>query len=296
MKNFLIVLTFCCPLFAFSQIKVKTDNSASVGPTGHVNALLTVDNKSEIWGHYIFNRAFSTSTSPRIGLNVLTDHNTDYQQIGIKNYTDIQGTSSAVAYGILNDAYLYGSGNFSAAIYNRAWTSTSSSGTKVGLYNSVGSEGTGTRYALYSTGGTYAGFFGGNVHVNGVLTQTSDRDLKEEIEDVEDPSEQFLQIKARKYKLKKEKEKKTHYGFIAQEMETLFPELVQEVVSPGEPIYGEEENEEGELQMTEIGREPDQTYKSINYIELMPILVKVIQQQESQILDLVKRIEKLEKK
>ncbi|PHN01892.1 tail fiber domain-containing protein [Flavilitoribacter nigricans] len=257
---------------------------------------MTVDNKSEIWGLYIFNRAFSTSTNGRIGLNILTDHNTDYQQIGIKNRVNVRSTSSAVSYGILNDTYLDGSGSLSAGIYNRAWTSTSSSGAKIGLYTSVGSEGTGPRYALYSSGGTYAGFFSGNVHINGVLVQTSDRDLKEEIQDVEDPSEQFLQIKARKYKLKKEKDKKTHYGFIAQEIETLFPELVREVVSPGEPIYGEQENEEGEMQMTEIGREPDQTYKSINYIELMPILVKVIQQQESKILELQERIEKLEKK
>ena len=296
MKNLLIVLICCLPFLSLAQLRVTSEKTGVIGSFAHQDANFSSDNRGELWGLYVYSKAFTTSTNPRIGIYNLTDHNTNYQQIGIKNKVDIQSTSSATSYGILNDAYLYGSGGLSAAIYSRAWTNSGSSGSKIGIYSGIDTTGTGIRYAIYGTGGDYAGYFHGDVVVTGTFTNSSDRDLKEDIKDVEDPVEKFVQIKARTYTLKKDKDKKIHYGFIAQEMETLFPDLVKEFVQLGDPIYVEQEDEDGETRMVEAGRAPEVTYKGINYIELMPILVKVIQQQENKISDLEARIEQLEKK
>jgi hypothetical protein len=85
--------------------------------------------------------------------------------------------------------------------------------------------------------------------------------------------------------------KGNHYGLIAQELETVFPELVSENVHPSV------EETRGERGGTEIH------YKGVNYMELVPILVQavkeqqaIINEQQSEIETLTKRIENLEMK
>lgn len=73
-------------------------------------------------------------------------------------------------------------------------------------------------------------------------------------------------------------EKGTQIGFIAQEMEPIFPSLV---VSGAHP--GENEND------------PFIEYKGINYIGLTPILVKSIQEQQNIIEEQNEKIESLKK-
>jgi hypothetical protein len=73
-------------------------------------------------------------------------------------------------------------------------------------------------------------------------------------------------------------EKGVQIGFIAQEMEPIFPSLV---VSGAHP--GENEND------------PFIEYKGINYIGLTPILVKSIQEQQNIIEEQNEKIESLKK-
>ena len=61
----------------------------------------------------------------------------------------------------------------------------------------------------------------------------------------------------------------TQYGLIAQEVEIVLPELINE------------------LQLTE-----EQAYKSVNYDALIPILIKAIKEQQEQIDELKNQIEK----
>lgn len=306
MKNLLFLLFILLPFYSKAQIKVKTDNSVSIGPSYVNDTRLNVYNTDKLRGWYQYHNVYSTTSLAHIGIDNAMASSTDHQQIGIKNTINNRSTNTATSYGILNYAYMDGSGAWSAGIQNITVTSASSSGTKVGFYNQImgtnGNQGTGNRYAFYSTGGSLAGYFNGNIWVTGTYNG-SDRELKEDIQDLSDPKEKFLQIKSRKYKLKKDKDKKTHYGFVAQEIEELFPELVEEFVQPGEIIYAQEENEHGELVNVEVGREPEQSFKGVNYIEMMPILVKMvqeqtttIQEQAAKIDDLEKRLEKLEKK
>ena len=117
------------------------------------------------------------------------------------------------------------------------------------------------------------------MRANGVALY-SDSIFKEEITTLSPEIDKLKEIKAVKYKLKADekqegKEKKTHYGFLAQDLEKIYPDMIHT------DQYG---------------------YKSIFYTELIPVLLGAIQQQQAEIerqaaliSDLDKRLEKLEK-
>lgn len=110
-----------------------------------------------------------------------------------------------------------------------------------------------------------------NLYVGGSINGTSDIQMKEKIEIVDDSILEKLDcLQPKQYHLKKDSVKKTHYGFIAQDVEEYFPELVSEI-----EIEGEEDN------IINI--------KTVNYLELIPIMLKKIH-------DLQKRIHNLEGK
>ena len=76
------------------------------------------------------------------------------------------------------------------------------------------------------------------------------------------------------------------YGFIAQEIETVFPGLVKE-----KNIYKSGNNDAKT-------NEPDKllgAFKVVNSIELIPILTKATQEQQEIIVSLEQRISELEK-
>lgn len=120
----------------------------------------------------------------------------------------------------------------------------------------------------------YAGYFDGTVNVNGTLIATttsftSDANSKEDICDIKPAlSENIHHLRPVSYRLKQDsvwkydKEAKElqgiHYGLVAQEVQKVFPELVYE---RGERL-------------------------SVNYVELIPILIKEIQRLSSEIEEL----------
>jgi len=127
-----------------------------------------------------------------------------------------------------------------------------------------GSTGSGTAgYNLYSTG---AGAYRFYVTYAGVISATtttisgiSDQRLKENIRDLDIGLDAILSLKPRKFDWKagKGKDIKNDRGFIAQEFEQIFPDLIDEWKD--EPPEGEE------------------PYKSVRQ-DLIPVLVKAIQE------------------
>ena len=104
-----------------------------------------------------------------------------------------------------------------------------------------------------------------DLYVVGSITNTSDIKLKENIEDIdEDEFDRILTIRPKKYSFINDNKNKTHYGLIAQDLETVYPELV---------TTNHHETDEGEVQ----------DIKSINYVELIPILICKIQQMQKEI-------------
>jgi hypothetical protein len=92
----------------------------------------------------------------------------------------------------------------------------------------------------------------------GTVTAPSDIALKENIKDLGLTIDinKIMELNPKSYTYKKDKkDKKTHYGLIAQEMEQVYPDLVY--------------NDKGS--------------KTINYVELIPVLVLKIKDLQEQI-------------
>jgi hypothetical protein len=126
-------------------------------------------------------------------------------------------------------------------------------------------------YRLYSTGASAYRFFvglGGTVYAtSATISALSDARLKENISDLDVGLNAVLALKPRKFDWKDGKgaDKKGARGFIAQEFETVFPDLIDEWKDP----------------MPE-GESP---YKSVRQ-DLIPVLVKAIQEQQALITQL----------
>jgi len=116
-------------------------------------------------------------------------------------------------------------------------------------------------------------FGNGNVvNSNNSYGTLSDIKLKENIVDTTAKLADVMQLKVRNFNLKTEPNNK-QIGFIAQELETIFPALIDNTASPNDK---------------------DNVIKSIKTSVLIPILVKAIQEQQALITTLTARITALE--
>jgi hypothetical protein len=133
--------------------------------------------------------------------------------------------------------------------------------------------------ALYSTGAAAYRFYvadGGTIYATSTtISAISDQRLKENIRDLDDGLSAVMALKPRKFDWKagKGKDVKDDRGFIAQEFEQVFPDLIDEWKDPAP---------EGEA-----------PYKAVN-ANLIPTLVKAIQEQQAIINDLRARVAALE--
>ena len=116
----------------------------------------------------------------------------------------------------------------------------------------------------------------GNIqNTNNSYGALSDEKLKENIVDATNKLEDLKQVRIRNYNLIGEDKKQI--GVIAQELETIFPNMVEE-----SPDLDDDNNDLGT------------TTKSVKYSVFVPILIKAIQKQQTIIDDLKTRIEALE--
>ena len=133
---------------------------------------------------------------------------------------------------------------------------------------------------VYSTGAAAYRFYvglGGTVYAtNTTISAISDQRLKENIRDLDVGLNAILALKPRTFDWKagKGKDKKDDRGFIAQEFEQVFPDLIDEWKDPAP---------EGEA-----------PYKAVRQ-DLIPVLVKAIQEQQALIQSLTARVAQLEK-
>jgi hypothetical protein len=129
----------------------------------------------------------------------------------------------------------------------------------------VGASSANTEFAynLYSTGAGayrfYVGYGGTVFATSATITSISDVRLKENIQDIDVGLDKVMALKPRKFDWKEGKGKNTKgdRGWIAQEFEQVFPEMIDSWIDPAPE-----------------GEEP---YKSVN-ADLIPVLVKAIQE------------------
>jgi hypothetical protein len=162
---------------------------------------------------------------------------------------------------------------------------TSASFTTVGAEmranGQVNSAGTADFWNAYSTTGSAYRFYVTNAGTvfatNTTISAISDKRFKENIQDLDVGLDAILALKPRKFDWKEGKGKdiKGDRGFIAQEFEQIFPDLVDEWRDPAPE-----------------GEEP---YKSVRQ-DLIPVLVKAIQEQQAMIKSLEAKVAALEAK
>ena len=110
-----------------------------------------------------------------------------------------------------------------------------------------------------------------DLEVNGVISginvTPSDKRLTTQIKEIEKPLSIIESIQGISYKRKESKNDKTHYGFIAQDIEKIIPDIV----------YTDNKG-----------------YKSISYKEIIAILTEALKEQHKYSKSLEKRIKQLE--
>ena len=155
----------------------------------------------------------------------------------------------------------------------------------MGVYGTASLTGTGSRFGVYgyANGGTnnygvygyapsgvnnYAVYAAGNIFTTGTYS-SSDAKLKKDVQSFESAMDKINRLQPRTYSFKTEEYKfmglpsEKQYGFIAQELEKVFPELVRTVTQP----------------IDSDAKKGDFQFKAINYVELIPVLTQALQEQ-----------------
>ena len=112
------------------------------------------------------------------------------------------------------------------------------------------------------TGDGAVNFF--TISAGGVFS-SSDFRLKTNIEDIPRALDKIAMVEGKSYTFKSDQEQQLHFGVIAQDLQKLFPHLVHQ-------------NEEG--------------YLSVNYLELIPVLIEALKEQQSTIQQLAQALKR----
>jgi hypothetical protein len=191
------------------------------------------------------------------------------------------GTSDPTIYGS-NNGYgegVYGSGNNAAGVYGY---STSS----IGVYGKSGSY-----YGIYAMGGggAYSAYFNGDTYSTGTYVG-SDKTLKQDIHDFSDAMNIINRLQPKQYQYRQDGNFKLmrfpqgeHYGLIAQDVEKILPCMVKET--------------KFETRLANPDADPKSSetinFKALNYTELIPVIIKGMQEQQQTIDELRQQVNDL---
>lgn len=290
-RSFLVLLLVCIvKLSAHAQLKIDNSGNVAVKSTSspiYSNFAVNSQGSSTV-ACYVYSNEPSVNRAMAIvkrgepdliapnnyssmGLNIdLSAPECPHKIYGL--YSHVYRTEGDVNRGRSYGVYSY-AGN-STSGYNYGVLGTLLGGNYgAGIYGSSVSGDAGTYVP-----GRYAGYFNGNVKVTGTFQASefvfpSDIRLKERVEPVKKSCiDDIMKLSVIKYNLKqryvntdesdtikktsffeasKEILERKHYGLIAQELKTIYPELVHE---------------------------GNDGYLSVNYVELIPILIQTIQE------------------
>lgn len=288
---------------AVTGLYVQTDNASNLPDIGLVVDMGTT---SKLQKYGIFSAGNYNSEADIVGIDL------DYKVTGSGQARGLRvGTTSSSPWGFdatSNSNSVAGAskgGDFLGAAFDLA----DGTGTAYGLYSrgtagvsyGVFGEANGTStskgvaYGIfgkaYGAATNYAGYFAGDVTVTGVFHNPSDAKLKQNINGIDNALSKVMQLIPSNYEFKGETyqelnlSKGTHYGFLAQDVEKVFPGLVTEremIVSRTRNFAKEANNSlgnsrRGKPESETIVTEP---IKSVNYLEMIPILAKAIQEQQ----------------
>lgn len=291
----IVVIAFCLVLLSelgYSQIEVGTNNKVGIGISGAVNSKLSINHVGSTgYTGYFYSLGNTGGIYTKIGVpasssNWLYGIYSDARQsqgylIGIWGQAYNSTTRSGDSFGVFGSAGNASEGR-NYAVYGRL------EGTRNGtaIYGTTGGQ--------YTIPGKYAGFFSGHVKITGDLDvdgtfESSDKNLKQEIKNLENNNlSKIKQVHAIKFKYKIPEElsmvdsanttlspqiqeyyDRERIGFIAQEIQQVYPELV---------------------------KKDQQGFLAINYSGLIPILLEAIKEQQTAIENLTEEVNKIKRK
>jgi len=137
----------------------------------------------------------------------------------------------------------------------------------------------------------WAGYFAGNVY--GTTYTSSDRKLKNNIQPLQNAISIVNQLNPTFYSFKTNEYKQMnlpegmHYGLIADEVQRVLPGIVKKAVQP-------EQHENNDIHGKKISDPVE--FNTVNYTEIIPILVGAVKEQQDIINDQKKKIDELEKR
>lgn len=221
----------------------------------------------------------------------------DYNSVTSSNFyvsvfDGVASAASSTALNFVQKAGLYVTGD--GLDQNNGGSSLSSYAAVVGDVSGVNLSSGSTKYAIlgiadgsYTSGSSTArnaAYFIGNVSYTGLLTSVSDQKFKKDVNTEENIMPKLMQLQPKNYFFDVEKYKKMafsdklQHGLISQEVEKVFPELVEDAFAPN---TSSDKKEDGK----------PIPYKGLNYMGLVPMLLKGLQEQQAQINELKTQLE-----
>ncbi len=162
-------------------------------------------------------------------------------------------------------------GDYSSNYGVYAYTYGYSGSNSIAIYGTAGGEGT-----------NYAGFFDGDVEITGTCYCTlADEMLQENSHALKGGLAKIMALKPKTYEMKADEFKDRialgkgrQFGLVAQDVQSVLPELVHEAIAPPH------------LTRDEIKKKTKKQgfkYRALNYTGLIPVLVEAIQEQNTRI-------------
>jgi hypothetical protein len=270
--------------------------------------------------HAQANRQLSNLISPTaVNVNLLPGGTTGTKNLGsdTKRWKNGYFNGTVYCYGAGNSYGVYGNSNGTTG-YGVYGNSNGTSG--YGVYGNANgffgyggyfysTKNIGLRAATGRSDKNWAGVFDGNVYAFGAY-QTSDQNLKKNIEDFGDAMNIINRLRPRNYEFRKDGKfsklnlpQGKHYGLISQELQTVLPNLISDVETevgsaPAETIKPTEENGKASAitlqgENKETGTKEMIDIKAVNYIELIPIIIKALQELDQENTQLKSELEEL---
>lgn len=248
----------------------------------------------------------NTGARANVGVQATSDATANSHNIGVDVFVLNSQQLNTGLFGFVNGApnnrgielFVGGnSGQNTGMILNVSRNGASSIGAEIHADTSLVLHG----YSFSHSGATY----NGNVQVNGDLSysgslnNTSDRSLKENITPIQNALDVIMRLEPASYNYRGNGSLNglplstgLHYGLIAQDVEQVLPALVKNNIHTYRDIK-EVELPGPDTELQTIIKEME--YKSLNYVELIPMLIKAVQEQQEKIDELEKELDKLKK-
>lgn len=264
--------------FGFGNGLLVSANSAmAVGAynVDDANALFMVGNGTDDLAR---NNAMTVTNTGKTTVNESTASSANHAISGIKTHTGFADAAGVYGENTVEDYYGIG------VIGKGGWKGvegevfpTGSGGSYFGMLGAVygsNAAGLGTNYGVYGTSISagainYAVYAAGDLAHTGALINASDRKLKTNINAISNSLESISLLNPTTYSIKESYQKrmnmssKPQFGFLAQELQEVFPDLVSFNKHPGAT------KEAAPIE-----------YLGVNYVGLIPILTAGIKEQQ----------------